>query len=246
MNKYIVYNKIIFLAAAAVTTAMLAFVFNAYNQAYVLNKAFKPDAQIAVFITEGFKAAPEVVLEKLANLDGVDKADFMPAEKVLEKAQSENSKLKNIVIAGENPFSAYYIVTPKRVGVASAKNLTEKIKKIEGVEDAVFDENLFSAVEKTGEFARIYSATGKAVAAVVLMLIALKFFLRWQKKEIEVTGYVYNFLLGIISGALGAGIFYIAAHNMSHTGAVSLPVKYLAYCIAGGVLISLMWENDRG
>ena len=244
MKNHIFNTKVILSVGAVFTTLLLAFALNAYNQAYSLNRFFLPDAQLAVFLAPDCKSAHEVILEKIINLDGVEKADYIPKEKVLEKAQAENSKLKNIVLSGENPFSPYYIVTPKQVSVLSAKKLAEKIDKIEGVEEAAFDENLFSAVERTGKFADIYRICGKVAMAAVLLIIAAKFVSRWFKEEADFLGYTYNLLIGVISGVLSAGIFYLVIGKLTRADILRLPAKYVFYFIACGIFSVLFWEND--
>ncbi len=226
------------------TTALLAFAFNAYRQASLFNKSFLPEAKIAVFIAPDCKSAPEVILEKLVNLDGVEKADYMPKEKVLEKAQFENSKLKNVILSGENPFSPYYIITPKTVSVLSAQKLKEKVDRIEGVEEAAFDDNLFSAIEKTGKFADIYKICGKIAAAAILLIVAAKFIFRWFNEEADFLGYLYNILIGAVSGAVGAGLFYLIIAELARTDVLRMPAKYFLYLTFGGILTVMFWEND--
>jgi hypothetical protein len=244
INKSVLKKNIIFIPGTVLTTVLLAFVFNAYRQAYILNKSFMPQAQIAVFVDAGRKVANEVIMEKLVNLDGVDKADFIPKDKILENAQNENSQLRGIVISGENPFSPYYLVYPKHVSVSYADMLVGNIRKIDGVSDAVFDEHLFSAVEKTGRFVDFYRVSGKAAVIVVLLFIVLKFVYRQLNNETDLLNYIYNFVLGIVSGVLGACVYYLVTKKIVHLDIVQLPVKYMVYFIACGVLTVFFWEND--
>jgi len=243
-KKYNFIAKLLFFISAILATALLGFGLNAYRQACVFNSAYRPDAGVAVFVAPDTKVAPDVIREKLINMDGVEKTDYFPREKVLEKVQAENSKLKNVILSGENPFSPYYILTPRQVSVVSAQELVEKAKKIEGVEDAVFDENLFSAVEKTAKFSRVYALCGKAALLLVLLIISAKLIIRLLNEKADLLNYLYNLLSGIITGALGAGIFYLFSRKIVHSDVMRLPAKYILYFLLGGVLVVLLWEND--
>jgi cell division protein FtsX len=232
-------------AGAAMCTLLLIFAFNAYFQAAGINRALSQNVQISVFMRPDNKAAPEVTLEKLSNLDGVARADYVPKEKVLERALADNTKIKNVILSGENPFTPYYILVPAETSVVSARALTDKINKIDGVEEAVFDENLFSAVEKSARFASVYRMAGYAGLAAAFLIIAVKLVFRCVGARADLRRYAFNVLTGAAAGAVAAGIYYFIAASPS-ADTLRLPFKFAGYFAGCGILFVLLWEKDQG
>jgi hypothetical protein len=201
-------------------------------------------AQIAVFLSAESKVAPEVIHEKLINLDGVAVTEYVGKEKILENVQNENSQLKSLVLTGDNPFNPYYLITPVHINLSLSKKLADKISKFEGVEDVAYDENLFTALEKTGQFKDYYKTFAFVITIIVLMLIIVKFVLRYIRDDADFLDYLFNLLIGLLTGAFGGGLFYLVSRKFIKADIMHLPLNYSIYFIAGGVLMVLLWEND--
>ena len=140
-------------------------------------------------------------------------------------------------------------IPPFRGGIAKycyslAKELTDKISKFEGVEDEAFDENLFVALEKTGQFKYFYKICGCVIAIIVFILIIIKFVFRLINEEADLLNYLFNVVTGLLTGAAGGGLFYLLSRKLLKADVMRLPLKYSLFFIIGGVLIIMLWEND--
>ena len=214
---------------------------NAYATAGRVFGRFASNAKIIIFINETGNL--EVIREKLVNMDGLASFDFVSKEKIAEDANQISPTIKEVLDAGENPFTPYYVVKPRRTTLASYEAVVQELKGIKGAEDIRYDSELVVMTHNLARFLRLYRLSVKAALAGCLALMVLLMITQYFTGGFKAKKYLLYGAFGILSGALGTGLYYWLARSgiVSVVGGLSL--KHMMIMVPSGIVMSLLFAG---
>jgi cell division protein FtsX len=230
----------------AVVTAVLLLTclgLNVHRQAKLQGNLLAAKANVAVFLSPD--AVVENVTARLVATGRVERTDYITREAVYEKMSAADSPIKEMLVPGENPFSPYCLVYLKNTTLADAKAVAGAALKVDGVQDARFDEELLTTTERLTVLRRFYQ-TGLLMVFVVLSLVA-GFHL-----TNTLTGGKFNYpqlgkliVSGVIAGFLAMAFYVLLVRYCAAEPVASLSLKYLLTMLPGGILLSVVLGLKR-
>lgn len=200
-------------------------------------------AVLAVFPAERAAVAPEVIKERLVNLDGVVGVERVSAEQARTNALAARRGIQDILGPDENPFSAYFLVRPNAVTVNGMENLRNQIESIDGVGDVRFDRALASALERLTRLAALYRAALAAVGFIAALALLIKLIMRWFQGKLPLRYFAAVILTGIAAGAVGAGVASMLFRHLGQDALALMPQVWYLDVISAGLAATLLWEN---
>jgi cell division protein FtsX len=230
----------------AVATAVLVLTCLALNVCYQAKRqarVFADKATVAVFLTPD--AVADTVASRLMSTRLVLRTDFFSKEAVYEKMSGALSPIKEMLVPGENPFSPYGLVYLKDTTSAHAMDVASAALKIDGVQDARFDEELFATTERLA-FLRWFYQTGLLMVFVVLSLVAGFQIINsafGRRFDYYLLGMMA--LCGIISALLAIASYILLVRYCAAETSAAIPLKYLLTMFPGGILLSVVLGLKR-
>lgn len=197
-------------------------------------------ARIAVFPDKTPTVGLDVIKENLINREGVEDVRFISREKVLENALASDPALKEFVIPGDNPFTAYFILKPSFVDPQFAQTVVESIKKIPGVKQAVYDQSLFKNYAALSAFAHGYSIviTGASVCLCVVALGVV--IVGLARRAYRPSNLIDAGIAGVSAAVLSSGLLYLAGNYVARTNMLVVSGESFALIIAVAVSTALI------
>lgn len=244
MRNFELKKRIPFMVAAAAGTFALGLLLNAYYQAGAYNSLLVRNATIGAFISADGKVPVEVTKERLVNLDGTADVSFVPKDRVLELALDANPDIKEVVAPGENPFIPYFVIRPGTIASGFVRDLAERVRNIEGIEDVRYDPNLVAVSEQLARFRTLYRTAFEGLAAAALLIIVWRFVARLIAKDLTASGYLALLATGLAAGILGTLSYYFFGTQMAGSAIVHLPDRYLAYMLLAGIALTFVCESE--
>ncbi len=173
----------------------------------------------------------ENIRKKISDFNGVEKVVFISKEEALRRFMKdigEDLGIDPVSILGSNPLPKHFVVVlnTKEIGYGKTEALVKKIRSLKGVEDVVYHNRVFEAVDKYGkDFLIGYAATFIVVLLIVIFLIAntLRLTIISQRRNIQImklVGATRSFIRrpyliqGMIQGVVGGMIASILGFGM--------------------------------
>lgn len=235
------YIPIIITATAVLVLACLG--LNVCHQAKLQSTLLAAKASVAVFLAPD--AAVDIVTARLADTGRVARTDFFSKETVYEKMSGEESPIKDMLVPGENPFSPYGLVYLKETTLADAQAVAAAAERVDGVQDARFDEELFTVAERLALIRQFYQ-TGLLLTFVVLSLLGgfrVINNLAGPKFDYSLMGMLI--LCGVVASLLAAASYVLLVRYCAAETVGTLPLKYLLTLPPGGILLSVVLGLKR-
>ncbi|MBN1622552.1 MAG: hypothetical protein JW871_08175 [Endomicrobiales bacterium] len=221
----------------------IGLVFSTYNQCDTYFHDLLAKSEIAVFVERSTNVTPEVLGERILNINGVKAIDFVSSDRIIKEAKEKNPRINKILVAGDNPFSPYFIVKTKIVNLSFIESLEETIAKLNGVDEIRYDKNLMLVVEKLDNFLIFYRFVIRISLFFFALLLISKLLWLWLHQMTTVKKIFFLAVGGAVSGLLGSGAYYLASAKIFALDVVKLPPFYIFYFMTFGVLMALLWEN---
>jgi cell division protein FtsX len=216
---------------------------NALYQAGVYYRQLVPKAQLAAFMQRGNTVTPDSVSGKLQSLDKIARFAYVSPEEAIGKAMNDSPNIKDILITGDNPFAPYFLVFPREVNLATAKDLREKISRIEGIDEVRFDYNIFAVGEKLLQLQSFYTTILASVIVALLVLAIGKTIRSIVHTRRDYGRHVSAALRGLLSGIAGGLIYFIVSTQIAGATVTQMPPRYLLLILPVTVVLSLAWEE---
>ncbi|MBN1823682.1 MAG: hypothetical protein JW803_05120 [Endomicrobiales bacterium] len=241
-----IVNKSIIAMTCIFTCLFLGLALNAYYQANKYYWIMLPKNHMAVFLTPTSPVSADVIKEKIINLEGIKKIQFVPSKTVLEKVLKSDSKIKDVIITGNNPFSSYFVIYPKKTGLAAALRLRTLIASFDGVSEVRFDTNLFSLTEELFNFVAYYRALFKICLAVLAVIVLMRILTMLLYRKYNYMKILSLTVQGLLFGVVAAGIYSLLSANLFQSGILQLPAKYLLSMLVLSLIVTFIidegWE----
>jgi len=235
-------RQLLHFVPSLLVTFTLGLLLNTYYQAKQHYDALLPRGRIAVFIAKNAQASHQAIGEKLMNIAGVGGAVYISQDKALESAMKDAPALKEVLITGDNPFTPYFMVEPKDMSFSMAQWLKSQLTAVQGVEEVRLDTNTFNIIDRLGVLRQFYGVSVSVIVMLGAFLALFKFVTRWMYRLIDYRHYLRMALGGIVTGVLGAGMYYLVSRYAVGSPVTQLPSIYFVLMAAGGVLAALAEE----
>jgi len=220
---------------------VLGLALNAYATAGRVFGRFAANAKIIIFINETGNL--EIIREKLLNMDGLSGFDFVSKDKISEDANLISPTIKEVLDAGENPFTPYYVVKPRRTTLASYNAVVKELKGIKGADDVCYDAELVEMTQNLARFLRIYRLSVKSALTGCVGLMALLIVMQNVSGKFVVSSFLRYASLGLGSGAIGTGIYYWVARSSVISVVGQLSAKHMIIMIPAGMVMALLFAG---
>lgn len=187
-------------------TTFFIFIFSVENAIVNTMKELYNKIEITIFLDKSVKS-PEVVFEKIRNLDEVKTAKFISKDEIylMAKADSVISKYSRVIEL--NPFP--HTITLKPIDVKLIPIITEKIQALKDIEEIVKDEKAIKIYEVLLKYLKLlYTIACVIVFFMFLNLVVFvyellirKIILTWEKFILSTIGVICSvFLFLVIKG----------------------------------------------
>ncbi len=231
-------RRIYALGLCVIGVFVLALALNAYATAGRVFGRFSNNAKIIIFINETGNL--EIIREKLVNMDGLAGFDFVGKDKIAQDADLISPTIKEILETGENPFTPYYVVKPRRTTLASYEAVVKELKGIKGAEDIRYDAELVEMTQNLARFLRIYRLSVKAALAGCIGLMALFIILQNLSGKFSARKYGLYAALGLAAGLAGTGLYYWVARSSIISVVTQLSLKHMMITAPAGLVMALL------
>lgn len=187
-------------------TTFFIFIFSVENAIVNAMKELHDKIEITIFLDKSVKS-PEVVFEKIRNLDEVKTAKFISKDEIFLMAKTDTIISKYSKIIEQNPF--HHTITLKPVDIKYIPLLIEKIQTLKDINEIVRDEKTINVYEVLLKYLKLlYVVAYVVVFFVFLNLVALVYdllirgaTLTWGKFILSAIGVACSvFLFLIIKG----------------------------------------------
>jgi cell division protein FtsX len=229
--------------AAITSVFLLALALNTLYQARDYYQKTASRIQLAVFLKNNSAVSLDVTQERLLNMDGVRNMQYFSADKALEKALKETPAIKDVIISGDNPFPAYFVITPRSYSPAAVEDLKDRISLLDGVDETRYDSNLVNISYKLKRFISFYLEAGKILLLFIVLVIAAKFGWLLYTKELNYSKYIFSAVTGLLAGVAASALYFFLVGKILPAPLEPLPLKTLFYLIPSGMLFTLIWDN---
>jgi cell division transport system permease protein len=174
-------------------------------------------SQLGVYVFLNKNASQEIAAQEIQALNGVAITDEVPSKEVYRRAVEKNPFLAEIAVPdAANAFQSYFVLSPQVLpDDAFMNSLKESLYKMEGVDELVYDQDLFWRYIKLSNDLLHCRIAVYIFAGLSLLFFLLSFALSFADRENEqnwksflVTFGVY--LVAAIGGFWGVwGLFSI-------------------------------------
>lgn len=113
-------------------------------------------AQIAVFMVSGVQFDQEKISNEIRSSGLVKDIQFISKESAFETASARAPELKEIVMSGENPFPAYFLIDTFEPNLGTASSVKKSVSSISGVEEVRYEPEVFELAGNTVLKLRFY------------------------------------------------------------------------------------------
>ena len=234
-------RRIYAVGLCVIAVLVLGLALNAYATAGRVFGRFASNAKILIFINETGNL--EVIREKLVNMDGLAGFDFVSKEKIAEDANLISPTIKEVLDAGENPFTPYYVVKPRRTTLASYEAVVKELKGIRGAEDVRYDSGLVEMTQNLARFLRIYRLSVKAALSGCIGLMSILIIIQNLSGKFAVGTYLKYGLMGLVSGLLGTGLYYWVARSSIISVVGQLSIKHMLIMAPAGIVVAVLFAG---
>ncbi|MGA2090269.1 MAG: permease-like cell division protein FtsX [Endomicrobiales bacterium] len=200
-------------------------------------------ATVAVFLSPD--ATLETVTSRLMATGYISRIDFFSKETIYEKMSGSGSPIKEMLVAGENPFSPYCLVYLKNATVEDAKTIADAALKIDGVRDARFDEELFALTQRLGSLRRFYQTSLLMVFVVLSLVAGFRLTTRMTARKFDYRLIGILVLSGICAAVVAIASYDLLVRYCAVEPIGRLPLKYLLTIFPGGMLLSVVVGMKR-
>ncbi|MFH1368837.1 MAG: permease-like cell division protein FtsX [Elusimicrobiota bacterium] len=235
--------KVNFYIATFMGVFMIALGINTLYQAKLQYIKTSSKIKLAVFLDASPDAPLDVIRERLVNLDGIAGLNYFAPEKALEKALKETPDIKEILIGADNPFPSYFLVTPKNKSPGAIEYLRESITAMDGIDEVRFDANLVNISAKINNFIEFYVKAIKLMLLFCVLLMLAKIGWAIYRGTADYRRYMFLGLSGIVTGFAASAVYYVLVTKILHSPLAAMPLKYVAFLIPCGILLSFIWDN---
>jgi cell division protein FtsX len=237
-------NKMIFRAVPVIIgTFVAALLFNAVYQMHFSYRKIVRDAYLSVFIYKSYELSSDDIKKELESIKNVKNVSFVSSTAIYEKIVNGSSKIKDILLSGENPFSPYFIVKPERISTSYAEELKNEIEKNKGVEEIRFDTSLFRTAEKIGNLKYIYLSTLACAAIILFISSIVRLILEIVHFEANFSDYLFLIVWGIVFGLIGILIYFGLSTYVFSSNEAFVPIKYLLSIWPIGIFLNVILKE---
>ncbi|MCX5781640.1 MAG: permease-like cell division protein FtsX [Elusimicrobia bacterium] len=237
-------NRIMFRAVPVIIgTFVAALLFNAVYQMQFSYRKIARDAYLAVFIYKSYESSADEIKKELESIKNIKNISFNSSPSIYEKIVNGSSKIKDILLSGENPFSPYFIVKPELIGAGYVDELKNKIEKIKGVEEIRFDNSLFKTAEKIGNLKYIYLSTLVCAAIILFVSSIIKLVYEIIHFEANFSDYLLSAVWGIVFGLAGIIIYFALSSYVFSSNEAFVPIKFLLSIWPVGIFLNIVLKE---
>lgn len=236
-------HKFNYYIASFISVFLLALAVNAVHEAGSVRERYKSRVRLAAFVKPNPDVSLDVLKERLLNLDGVREMQYVAPDKALEKALRETPAIKDVLVTGDNPFPAYFVITPASMRPSYVEALGDRVSSMDGIDEVRYDANLVNMAEKLRRATRFAARASSALLAIALLLILARLALLLKTRKFSLNRYIFTVAAGLLSGLAAAAAYYVIAGKLLHPPFALMPLSYALYLIPAGALFTLIWEN---
>lgn len=237
-------SKYVFRAVPVIIGTFIAvLIFNAIYQVQMSYKKAADAAEIAAFIRKSFETSADGMVKDIMAIQGVKETSFMDSGTIYQNILNGSSKLKDIMLNGENPFTPYFLIKPEVVSAGSAEAIKSKLMEIKGVEDVRYDTNLFTIAEKLKNVKICYFFVLVFAAGALLISAAVKVIYESVNSVNVMTDYLLAAVWGMLFGLIGIMIYYFVTLYVFPFGEVFVPVRYLLLVWPTGIFLNIVLND---
>ena len=224
-------------------TFIAALFFNGIYQVQVHYLKASDDAALAAFVRKSFEPSADALKKEIMAVKGVKEATLVDSGTIYQNIQNGSSKIKDIMLNGENPFSPYFLVKPAVIGIATAEAIKNQLIKIKGVEEIRYDTNLISIAEKLKNLKICYFFVLVFAAGALLISAAAKIIYETMNYDEVLKDYLLAALWGILFGLIGILLYYGFTIYIFPFKEVFVPVKYLLLVWPTGIFLNIVLND---
>jgi cell division protein FtsX len=237
-------HKFNYYIASIISVFLLAMALNALYQAELYYARSAARIQLAVFVKNNSTVSLDVLKERLLNLDGVRDMSYFSPEKALEKALKETPAIKDVLVSGDNPFPAYFIIIPVSLYPRHVESLKDRISLMDGVDEVRYDANLVDITQKLRRSANFFSKASRALLAAAVLVILARLGWMIRSKKFNISKYAFTAVAGLLAGLAASALYYLIVGKFLPKAPFELmPLKYVFYLVPSGMLFTLIWDN---
>ena len=219
--------------------------YNTRYQAQKYHQELSSRCVVAVFLEPSAAISPGIISETMVNIPGVARADYVSADMALNEHIVNTPLAKEILVAGQNPFTPYFLVTMNRINTELFRSVSEEVQHINGVTDVRYDMAAVEITESLDMVVRFYRRLLSIMVATVLIVLLIKFVVIGYYGMFVFQRYAVLSLTGIICGYAGAALYYFMASKILPSVVVQLPASAAIYCAAAGWATILLFERPH-
>jgi cell division protein FtsX len=216
---------------------VLGLALNAYATAGRVFGHFSSNAKIIIFINETGNL--EVIREKLVNMDGLAGFDLVGKDKIAQDANLISPTIKEVLDAGENPFTPYYVVKPRRTTLASYEAVVKELKSVKGADDVRYDAELVEMTQNLARFLRVYRLSVNAALAGCVGLMVFLIIMHSFSGRFSAGTYLLYAAIGFGAGLAGVGMYYWLASSSIVSVVGQLSQKHMLVMVPAGIVMAL-------
>ena len=224
-------------------TFIAALLFNAIYQVQVTYRKASEAAQIAAFVRNNYESSSDELKRSIMAVQGVSEASFVDSGTIYQNILNGSSKIKDIMLNGENPFSPYFLIRPETIALSSAEAVKANVLRIKGIEEIRYDSNLFSIAEKLKNVKICYFFVLVFAAGALLISAAVKIIYETTNFEGVIKDYLLAAVWGILFGLIGIMIYYFFTLYIFPFKEVFVPVKYLLLVWPTGIFLNIVLND---
>ncbi len=170
-----VYKLIFRSIAVIVATFICALIFNIIYQAQLYYTKLAKDSKITAFVFKGYENSSDEIRKQITALQNVKGLEFVSSGEIYQNISNGTSKIKGILLNGENPFSPYFLINLKDFSVESVENIKNTLMKIKGIEEVKYDPQIFVLTDKLNKIKTGYLAALFTASMVLLISLISRF-----------------------------------------------------------------------
>ena len=224
-------------------TFIAALLFNAIYQVQIAGRKASDAAEIAAFVRKNCEASADEIKKEIMSVQGVREASLVDSSTIYQNVLNGSSKIKDIMLNGENPFSPYFLIKPELIAVGSADTIKDKVMKIKGIEDIRYDSNLFTIADKLKNVKICYFFVLVFAAGALLLSAAAKIIYETVNRADILKDYLLAAVWGILFGLIGIMSYYFVTLYVFPFNEVFVPVKHLLLVWPAGIFLNIVLND---